>query len=100
LFQESLRRAELLIGNALLFVPFAVAPNTLSEEPCGGLNLFHGCHAMAFVIMIGLLKRNVGLDQQIPGCGRAGNNPMTQGKGQADDRQADDRAESIISHII
>ena len=71
-------RAELLIGNRLLFMPLAASANSNAQKLAGGFNLLHGGHAMALVIMIGLLKRCVSLPQQRPGSARAGEDAMTE----------------------
>ena len=100
LFQETLSRAELLIGNPLLFMPLAASPNSDAQKLAGGFNLLHGGHAMAFVIMVGLLKRGVSLHQQRPGSAWAGENAISEGKDQANKGQAHTGTEYIGSHII
>jgi hypothetical protein len=64
LFQQTLGRAELVVGHPLRFMAFAVAPDIYAQSLSGGFNVPHGGSAMAFVIVIGAGQRAVSLGQE------------------------------------
>ena len=55
---------------------------------------------MAFVIMVGLLKRSVSLDQQTCRRWGGGNKTLAEKERKADSGQTDDGAVKVNSHII
>ena len=78
----------------------AVTANLHAQELRGGFNLLHGSNAMAFVIMVGLLKRGVSLDQQTRRRWTGGNKTLAERERKADSGQTDDGTAKANSHII
>src|SRR5947208_1297250 len=64
LFQYASGGAELLIGDALLFVPLAVTTKVRAEELRSSFDLFHGLRSMPLVIVVRLGERDVSLAQK------------------------------------
>ena len=100
LLQQPLSRVELRIGNALRFMSFTVTANLHAQKLRGGFNLLHGSHAMAFVIMVGVLQRGVSLDQQTRSRCRSGHQTLAEGKSKADNGKTDEGAAKVSSHIL
>jgi hypothetical protein len=59
LLEENLRSAELGVGSALGFMPFALAADFLAEHIERRFNLFHRPDAVTLVVVIGLREGRV-----------------------------------------
>lgn len=69
LLQQSRGLAQVIVGNALFFVALFVAAQFYAQQFGRGFDLFHGIGAMAFVIVVGLGQRDIGLAQEVHGRG-------------------------------
>ncbi len=64
LLEETLRRAELLIGHHLFLMPVATASESEPEFLGGVFDLLHGADAMALVVVVSRRQSGIRLAQQ------------------------------------